>query len=139
MATCLMVCPFLHPETKPNQMGVHKFLPAVGPRRGRRLGRILRVALSFRSWLSLLALLCLLSFALFGLKFITLVGRGGGMESGISSLHQLPITGNVKKYNKEVEQQQLQHSGFGKVVIKAPGSKKRIQRKGNALFDRSLF
>ncbi|KAJ6889659.1 hypothetical protein NC651_023413 [Populus alba x Populus x berolinensis] len=53
--------------------------------------------------------------------------------------NQLPITGNVKKYNKEVEQQQLQHSGFGKVVIKAPGSKKRIQRKGNALFDRSLF
>lgn len=108
-------------------MGVHKLLPAVGPRRGRRLGRILRVALSFRLWLSLLALLCLLSFALFGLKFITLVGRGGGMEGGISSSHQLPITGNVKKYNKEVEQQQLQHSGFGGVVIKAPGSKKRIQ------------
>lgn len=63
-------------QTKPNQMGVHKLLPAVGPRRGRRLGRILRVALSFRLWLSLLALLCLLSFALFGLKFITLVGRG---------------------------------------------------------------
>jgi hypothetical protein len=61
------------------------------------------------------------------------------MESGISSSHQLPITGNVKKINKEVEQQQLQHSGFGGVVIKAPGSKKRIQRKGNALFNRSLF
>lgn len=114
-------------QTKPNQMGVHKLLPAVGPRRGKRLGRILRVALSFRLWLSLLALLCLLSFALFGLKFITLVGRGGGMESGISSSHQLPITGDVKKNNKEVEQQQLQHSGFGGVVIKAPGSKKRIQ------------
>ncbi|KAG5236692.1 Pentatricopeptide repeat-containing protein [Salix suchowensis] len=106
-------------------MGVHKLLPAVGLRRGKRSGRVLRAGLSFRLWLSLLALLCLLSLALFGLKFITLAG--GGMESGMTSSHQLLITSNVKKINKEVEQQQLQHLEFGGVIVKAPGSKKRMQ------------
>lgn len=117
-------------------MGVHKLLPAVGLRRGKRSGRVLRAGLSFRLWLSLLALLCLLSLALFGLKFITLAG--GGMESGMTSSHQLLITSNVKKISKEVEQQQLQHLEFGGVIVKAPGSKKRMQRKGNALFNSLL-
>ncbi|KAB5544965.1 hypothetical protein DKX38_013077 [Salix brachista] len=145
-------------------MGVHKLLPAVVPRRGRRLGRIFRPALSFRSWLLLLALLCLFSFAPFGLKFVLLVGHGkplslpfpsldnsttaaafffspfkpsflpglagfvgGSMESGISSSHQLHITGNVERFNKEVEQQQLQQSGYGGDAIKAPGRKHRRQ------------
>lgn len=60
------------------------------------------------------------------------------MESGMSSSHQLLITSNVKKINKEVEQQQLQHPEFGGVIVKAPGSKKRMQRKGNALFNSLL-
>ncbi|KAJ6721434.1 ALKALINE CERAMIDASE-RELATED [Salix viminalis] len=75
-------------------MGAHKLLPAVGLRRGKRSGRVLRAGLSFRLWLSLLTILFLLSLALFGLKFITLAGHGGGMESGMSSSHQLLITSN---------------------------------------------
>nr|XP_034921221.1 uncharacterized protein LOC118053926 [Populus alba] len=107
------------PETKPNQMGVHRLLPAVAPRGGRRLGRIFRPALSFRLWLLLLALLCLFSFAPFGLKFVILVGHGGSMESGISSSHQLHITGNIERFNEEVEQQQLHHYGYGGMQLKA--------------------
>nr|TKR83632.1 hypothetical protein D5086_0000264030 [Populus alba] len=100
-------------------MGVHRLLPAVAPRGGRRLGRIFRPALSFRLWLLLLALLCLFSFAPFGLKFVILVGHGGSMESGISSSHQLHITGNIERFNEEVEQQQLHHYGYGGMQLKA--------------------
>uniref|UniRef100_A0A6N2MIU8 TOD1/MUCI70 glycosyltransferase-like domain-containing protein n=1 Tax=Salix viminalis TaxID=40686 RepID=A0A6N2MIU8_SALVM len=99
-------------------MGAHKLLPAVGLRRGKRSGRVLRAGLSFRLWLSLLTILFLLSLALFGLKFITLAGHGGGMESGMSSSHQLLITSNVKKIYKEVEQQQLKHPEFGGVITR---------------------
>ncbi|CAK7326967.1 unnamed protein product [Dovyalis caffra] len=108
-------------------MGVHKLLHAVGPRRGRRLGRIFRAALSFRSWLLLLPLLCLLSFALFGLKFVILVGHGGSMENRMSSSHQQHISGNEERFYKEVEKQQLQHSRYGGVEIKAQGGKHRKQ------------
>ncbi|KAJ6988404.1 hypothetical protein NC653_021354 [Populus alba x Populus x berolinensis] len=118
-------------------MGVHRLLPAVAPRGGRRLGRIFRPAISFRLWLLLLALLCLFSFAPFGLKFVILVVHGGSMESGISSSHQLHITGNIERFNEEVEQQQLHHSGYGGDAIKAPGRKHRRQH-GHVLDNRGL-
>lgn len=52
------------------------------------------------------------------------------MESGISSSHQLHITGNIERFNEEVEQQQLHQSGYGGDAIKAPGRKHRRQHLG---------
>ncbi|KAJ6903402.1 hypothetical protein NC651_020788 [Populus alba x Populus x berolinensis] len=114
-------------------MGVHRLLPAVAPRGGRRLGRIFRPALSFRLWLLLLALALLILFCTVWPQI------RGSMESGISSSHHLHTTGNIERFNKEVEQQQLQHSGYGCYAIKAPGRKHRRQRKINALFIHLLF